>query len=544
VRYKFKITPFAHQKDAIRKLVSTGFGGALLMDPRTGKTKTTIDYFCIMHLAGKVERVLITCPLAVIGVWEEEIEKNVPDNVDYRITIWDKEGRKAVGLPKWTPGILDIVLINHDAFAVAGAPIPLKRNGKVVKDQQGRVVWTRSKRRGGRYEMKNSFNLWQPHMIVIDESHRFKSSSSAKWRIVFSLCWKRTPTGALENKIPYRVMLTGTAVTKKKRIFDLWAQWRILNPQRFRGMTLEDFKHHYGRWVHRGGKVVDSGRRVGGYDMWIGNRAHEVEKLRKAIHRDSFAITRDECFDLPKQTHQLVPVELTHETQQLYVEMAEEMIAKLKSGEITEASIALVQSMRLAQIASGVARTKDKIDENGEIIPGKLVRVSHEKQDALESLLYDLFEAEEKVVVASRFTHDLQMVEAICKKLKVPCFTLQGRRKAAGQSRTQRDADRRKFQSMDGPACYAVQPQSGSMGIDLSAAGTEIWISLTSSWVDYTQMKDRIALNPNNVSILYLCAAPIDYLLYETLQEDGNVARAILDSPDRLLRNYKAPSQY
>jgi len=77
------------------------------------------------------------------------------------------------------------------------------------------------------------------------------------------------------------------------------------------------------------------------------------------------------------------------------------------------------------------------------------------------------------------------------------------------------------------------------MGIDLSAASTLIWYSLTPSWVDYTQMNDRIALNPHSVSIMYLLASPVDYLLHETLQEDGEVAKAVTASPERLLRNYK-----
>lgn len=566
MRYKFKRTPYAHQKDAIRKLTSTGFGGALLMAPRTGKTKTLIDYACIMHEAGHVNRVLITCPVAVMGVWEEELAVNIPERIKYSVTVWDKDSRKDTKLPKLGSDRLDFVIINHDAFSTAGEIAKFKvaykwedKNGnewnrvfafRMGRDRKLHVLndWglppariesiakmkkhdiERSKTRGGRFEMKKAFLLWQPQLLAIDESHRFKSSASAKHRVLLSITWNRT-TG--EPRIPYRVLMTGTAVTKKKRIFDIHAQWRLLNPRRFHDMTLEDFKYHYARWIDKGN-----------YKMWVGNRPREVEELRAQIHLDSFAITRDECFDLPHMSHQLVPVELEGETARVYDEMAEQMIAQLKSGEITEATIKLVQTMRLAQISSGVARTPDEYDYlTGESKKGKLIRIGTEKMDTLESILFDLFEADEKVVVAARFTHDIRAVEAICNKLKVKCFTMEGRRKGPNQSRTARTASLKQFKTMDEPGCYIVQPQSGSMGIDLSAASTLIWYSLTPSWVDFTQMNDRIALNPHAVSIMFLIASPVDQLLYDTLQEDGDIAKAVTDSPDRLSRNYKATSK-
>jgi SNF2 family DNA or RNA helicase len=522
VKYRFKRRPYAHQKDAIRKLVSTGFGGALLMAPRTGKTKTVIDYACIMHEAGYINRVLISCPVAVMSVWEDEIAANVPDRIKYSVTVWDKQARKEVDLPKWGKDRLDFVIINHDAFSTAGAVtkrVVSKRTGKTL-----RLV--RSKKRGGRYEMKREFSLWQPQLLVVDESHRFKSPSSAKFRTLVSLVWEKD---GITPKIPFRVLMTGTPITKKKRIFDIYAQWKLLNPKRFRGMTLKDFKHHYARWVNKGN-----------YEMWVANRPKEVESLRELIHKDSFAITRDECFDLPKSSQQIIHVSMSEDTALAYDQMAEEMVAKLKSGELVEASIKLVMTMRLAQISSGVGKTSPTPEHPD----GQLIRIGTDKMDVLESLLSDLFEADEKVVVAARFSHDIKATQEICdrlstKTMKVHHFTLQGRRKGPRQDRKSRAQDLKRFKNIDGPACYIVQPASGSMGIDLSSASTIIWFSLTPSWVDYTQMNDRIALNPHSVSEIYLIASPADQLLYDTLLEDGDLAKAVTDSPDRLLRNYK-----
>src|SRR5690606_15989850 len=93
--YKWKTKPYRHQvaavKSALVGLKKTG-GYALLMAPRTGKTKTAIDLASIKHQLGEVNRVVVICPLSVIDVWVNEIRNHCPFRL--RITVWDKEGRK------------------------------------------------------------------------------------------------------------------------------------------------------------------------------------------------------------------------------------------------------------------------------------------------------------------------------------------------------------------------------------------------------------------------------------------------------------------
>jgi hypothetical protein len=51
-------------------------------------------------------------------------------------------------------------------------------------------------------------------------------------------------------------------------------------------------------------------------------------------------------------------------------------------------------------------------------------------------------------------------------------------------------------------------------------------------------MNDRIALSRNSTSFTYLLGEnTVDEVLYDTLQLDGQVARAILEKPQQLLRN-------
>lgn len=493
VKYRFKTRPYKYQVAAIKKLLSTGFGGALLMAPRTGKTKTLIDYAGCLYAAGKIKRVLIFCPLGVIGVWEDQIAQHCPHN--YRIVAWDKDSRKrGVELPKYSAkDTLDFVIINYDALSTPGAVIKTDDYGNKL----------RSKRRGGRFDIFKALARWQPNLIALDESHRIKSTSAVKSRMLHKL-------GKVAE---YRVIMTGTVVTKKKRIFDIYSQWKFLNPGRF-NMPFATFKTTYGQWTTRNG-----------FPQWLRNI--NEDDLHTQIHQDAFAISREECYDLPPRRDQIIPVHLDVSAP-YYDQMAREMVAKIETGEITVASIALVQTLRLRQITSGIAKTEPTADHP----EGRLVRVGHEKLNTLRDILMDLFEAEEKVVIGAQFVGDIAAIARMCQELKVPAYVVRG-----GVSRRERDESIRSFRNKPGPSCFIAQPQAAAEGIDLSSASIFIWFSMTPSYVSYTQFEDRIALSPVGTVYMYLIAmGTVDELLYETLQGDGDVAKAIMASPERLLR--------
>jgi SNF2 family DNA or RNA helicase len=505
LKYRWKTKPFHHQVAAIKTLLNNGYGGALLMEPRTGKTKVAIDWIAILHLAGKVNRVLIFCPVSVMGVWEEQLALHCP--IPYNLVVWDKKSRKKHDLPAYGRDRLDIVVLNYDAMSTAGG-IMYDKNGKARTDKEGNI--RRSRSRGGKYTMRKKLKAWQAQCIILDESHRIKSSAAAKSKSMHIL-------GPLA---PYRLIMTGTAVTKKKRVHDIWSQWKFLNPARFHvghdPMTFPEFKSEFCVYIRRNG-----------YDQWVTNK--NTKLLRRLIHQDAFAITREECYDLPPRLDpEIIKVPL-EESARTYDDMAADMVAKIHTGEITEASIKLVQGLRLQQITSGIART----ESTPEHPKGRLVRIGREKLRILEDRLSDFFEADEKVVIAAQFIADIQAIEKLCQKLRAKTFILRG-----GVKRQDRDDRRRAFQDYDGPAAFIMQPSAGSLGIDLSSSGTFIWYSLTRSYVDYTQAEDRIALNPRGTRFIYLLGEDTyDEVLFQSLQEDGEVAREVMRRPESLLRS-------
>lgn len=496
--YRFKTKPYKHQVAALKKLLELKFGGALLMEPRTGKTKVCIDYASILYQGDKISRVLVVCPVSVIDVWINEIQAHCP--VRYRITIWDKEGRKAVALPRYGTQYLDFVIINYDAFSTPGDIIGKWPDGTA----------RRSRKVGGRFDVIKKLKAWQPNLIILDESHRIKSPRAKKTTAIVKL-------GKIAE---YKVLATGTAVTKRKRVFDLYSQWKFMKPDSalIANHTSLSFKKKYGIWITRNG-----------YPQYLGER--NSKKLHRLIHAESFAVTRDECFDLPVNfPPQIIHVPL-EESRQVYIDMAEEMIAKIKTGEITEASIKLVLNLRLCQITSGIARTAPS-----EKYPkGRLVRIGHEKLRVLDDLFEDWFDEEEKLVVCARFRADIASIAKLAREHKVVPQVIYG-----GQNRRDRTRNIETFREKRGPAVMILNPQAGSLGIDLRTASTMVWYSLTSSYVDYTQTKDRIALSGKANRFVYLHGAgTYDETQYADLQGDDEAVKEIMASPEILLRGFK-----
>lgn len=496
--YRFKTRPYAHQKEALRKLIHNGFGGALLMEPRTGKTKTTIDYMSMLHMKRGVRRFLVVAPTRVMGVWAEEMHVHCPYMA--QVIIWDaKTRRRMPTLPQdMGPYDMQVVVINYEAFATPGRKLPSGRRSKATgRFKTRKILLDWAHLGGGRVGDRNV-------CMILDESHKIKSPSGKAAMMIVSM----------QGYFGWRVILTGTPVTKAKKIADLYMQWKFLNPARLRELgiqTHEDMKDMTGKWIESNG-----------YPQFVGTKQFGLQKVHRAIFEDSYAVKREDCFDLPPREDIREYIRLKGESARVYDEMAEEMVARLENGEITEASIALVLALRLSQITGGTTKTTE----------GNIVRVGREKLDALKPHLEDAIEREEKIVVAAKFKPDMDAIASMATKLGLKVWQIRG-----GIKRQETDEYIREFRKWDDAGVMIVQPQAASLGIDLSTASKMVWYSLTNSYVDFTQCCDRIALSRNSTTFVYLLAeGTVDDLLMATLENDRDIAQYIITHPDSLLR--------
>jgi SNF2 family DNA or RNA helicase len=498
--YRFKTRPYRHQHRAIKKLLQNGYGGELFMEPRTGKTKTCIDYGSILASKGKIDKILIVCPARIMHVWVQEFALHCP--LIHHVTVWDAKSRRTrvagrtVGTPPPAPSghyQLNVVVTNYETFSTPGKKTKTGRRSKAngrFKNRQMLRNWMNSTDRGT--------------LMILDESHRIAKPSGAAATMIVSM----------HGDAEYRVIATGTPVTKAKKVHDLDMQFRFTDPTRFADLPNHDaFRNAFGRWIHDNG-----------YPQWIGPKNQAL--LQRRLHKSAVVVRREDCFDLPPRVPVLRKIPLVASAD-AYDQMAAEMVARIiraKEEHTVEATIKLVQGLRLRQITGGVVKT----DED------RLIRIGREKLDALSEILEATAEHEEKLVVAAQFRPDLSSIERMARR----DFGLRTFRLSGGVPLDQAARDLREFKDFDGAAVYVVQPQSGSEGIDLSSSSHLVWYSLTPSYVKYTQMCDRIALSRVSTTFTYLLAErTVDEVLYNTLQTDGDVARAILDAPTSLLRD-------
>lgn len=466
--YRAKTRPYEHQRKALKKLLNNGYGGALLMEPRTGKTKTVIDWAGVLwSLPDRdLDVVVVFAPAPILGVWEQELKVHCA--VPYDVLVWDSKKRSKKVAP--TPGDkLLWVIVNYEA---------LSSGGRITKSGNESV-------KAGRGWAKNVLKkLCEKYStaIVLDESHRIKSCSSKAASALFTI----------GSKAYYRVIMSGTPITKHNRPDDIYSQWKFLNPCRFIDVpTKMDFMRRYSHEV--------TGRY--GYSQFDGVR--NEDELRERMMEDSFTVTRDECFDLPERTIESIPVALSDKSREVYNEIEE-----FGTHDEIAATHVLSRLTELTKITGGHAGEDWR-------------SIGHEKIDALYLILRDHVDNGTPLVVAARYRAEISKIQSLCKANNVPYMTIQG-----GSDTTTELA---RWRETPGCRVMILQPQSGSLGIDLREADHLVWYSLVYQWTDYSQTCDRIALCGRPTTITHLLAQDtVDWDIARILQEDGDVVETIM----------------
>lgn len=173
----------AHEK--IRGLgLHNGF--ALFSVPGTGKTKMAIDNICwqIENHFADVGNLVIFCPKAVCGQWQDEIDKFMN--------------------PYYTKK-LRIMIKNYEQTYTKAFP-------EFVK-----------------------VRLNEPFIMILDESHRVKNYRAKTHKIIRYLSELQT--------CKYRMLLTGTPIAKN--LVDEWSQFNIIDPDIIGCKYVTVFRNRY-----------------------------------------------------------------------------------------------------------------------------------------------------------------------------------------------------------------------------------------------------------------------------------------------------------
>lgn len=288
-----KAEPFKHQKEAFDFAISHAdqHGIALLMSMGCGKSLSAIAVAGALYNVKKIKKVLIVCPLSIVGVWKEEFEKFA--NFDYELAILKGNVTKKTELLQKMQGYsLQVAVVNYES------------------------VW----------RMETEIANWKPDFIIADESHKIKTHNIAASKAMHRL-------GA---KSKFRMILTGTVITNKA--IDVFSQYKFVEPAIF-GNSFYAFRNKYFDMV--------------GYGQHTPVLKESMkDELMKKLHSIAFRATKANCLDLPPVTDIIRYTELEPKAINIYQSLVKDSFAELSNCEITVTNV-LTKLLRLSQLTGG-----------------------------------------------------------------------------------------------------------------------------------------------------------------------------------------------
>ncbi len=288
-----KAEPFEHQKEAFDFAMSHAdqHGIALLMSMGCGKSLSAIAVAGALYNVKKIKKVLIVCPLSIVGVWKEEFEKFA--DFDYELAfLKGNMAKKTELLQKMQGYSLQIAIVNYES------------------------VW----------RMETEITNWKPNFIIADESHKIKTHNIAASKAMHRL----------GRKTKYRMILTGTIITNKA--IDVFSQYKFVDQTIF-GNSFYAFRNKYFDMV--------------GYGQHTPVLKESMkDELMEKLHSIAFRATKSECLDLPPTTDIIRYVELEPRTMGIYRSLVKDSFAELGKGELTVTNV-LTKLLRLSQLTGG-----------------------------------------------------------------------------------------------------------------------------------------------------------------------------------------------
>lgn len=467
----YKTKPYDHQHEALTRSLDAPYF-ALLMEMGTGKSKVLIDTLANLYIKGAINFALVVAPKGVYSNWpNKEIPEHLHEDVPVRIIQWKAAPTKAEAAELRTLSQpfdgLTILIMNVEAFSS-------------LKGQK-MAAWL-------------ARHYGDSGLCAVDESTTIKNPKA-----------KRTKTLCnMAMSFKYRRILTGSPVTKCP--LDLFGQAAFLRAGLL-GTSYFSFQSEY----------CITKRRVMGahsFNQIVGYR--NMDQLAERIRSWSYRKLKRECLDLPEKIYTTRTVALTPEQKRTYESMKKVSVSMLDSGELVTAQQAVTQMLRLQQILSGFVTTED----------GDLSVITSGRITALLELLE---ETSGKVIIWSRFRHDIEQITAELQKAY-------GKGSAASYygSTPQDDRERivKTFQTADSELRFFVgNPQTAGYGLTLTEASTVVYYANSFDLEHRLQSEDRAHRIGQRNSVTYVdLIAPdtIDEKIVEALRQKINLSARVL----------------
>lgn len=299
IRFHYKwsgaFKPFKAQMDTAEFLTMHP-RSYVLNEMGSGKTMAVLWAFDYLRKLGKVNRMLVVCPLSTMErTWADEVFKHFP-HLDYVVLHGTRERRLKLLKQK-----ADIYIVNHDGVKIIADELAHRPDiDIVIPDEIAQAA------------RNAQTDRWKTLNAIIN-----KQCNGSRW------CWGVTGTP------------TPNAPT------DAWAQCRLVTPS-----TVPPY---FNRFKDAVMKQVNN-------FLWIA-RPNAMEHVY-SVMQPAIRFSRAECVDLPPCVFQTRSVAMTAEQAKAYKQMLNKLKADLQGGEILAVNEA-IKTSKLVQISCGVAYTSD-----------------------------------------------------------------------------------------------------------------------------------------------------------------------------------------
>ena len=325
-------------------------------------------------------------------------------------------------------------------------------------------------------------------LIIADEGHKIKENRSKQSKAMHSL----------GDRASYRLLLTGTLITNKE--LDVFSEYRFLNSRVF-GTSFYAFRNQYF-------DMVGYGNHIPRFRQWM------LDDFLRRMHSIAYRVTKAECLDLPDVTEEVVPVALEPKAMKAYRELEQDSFTELKDVEVTAMNV-LTKLLRLSQLTGGHVTDDDSGDH----------RISTAKLDALSDILDSAADQGQKAVVMARFVPELNDIEELLQKKKIPYAVVRGGVK-------DRAAEVARFQNNPECRVFVGQIAAAGLGITLTAANMMVFYSLDYSMSNFDQAKARIHRvgQAKRCHYIYLtCTGTVDRKVLRSLRSKVDLAKMLVD---------------
>lgn len=328
-----------------------------------------------------------------------------------------------------------------------------KRSNFFILNSSAQVIVTNFETISGEHERMAIFLKTRNVAIIIDESTKIKNPESKLTQDFFTLA-------PLFN---IRVIMTGTPVAN--RPYDLWAQIYFLDQGLSLGTDFSAFKTSTNLTNNLGS---NENKRI----QFEDSVSHIFEKIKDFSVRET---KNSGIISLPSKNYITYYSDFEDEQRRMYEEVRQEMTTIIHRGDFSildESQDSLKRLLRLVQVASNPRLLDDHYDS----ISGK--------EQILEGLIHDIIQKNEKVIVWSCFTDN---VDYFCRKYKsYGAVKITGK---MGVEERGRSVDN--FKHGEAKILIAT-PQSAKEGLTLTVANNCIFYDRGFNLDDYLQAQDRI----------------------------------------------------